>query len=37
MSYVGFGSVSAMIHLVARLPHAIKSAVIVAAVLVVWH
>jgi len=37
MSYVGFGSVSAMIHLVARLPQAIRSVVIVAAVFMVWH
>jgi hypothetical protein len=37
MPYLGIGSISGIIHIIARFPHAATAALIVAVLIAIWH
>jgi hypothetical protein len=37
MSYLGIGSISGIIHIIARLPHAVRAVVFVAVLIAIWR
>jgi hypothetical protein len=37
MPYLGIGSISGIIHVIARLPHAARALVVVAELIVIWR